>query len=170
MTDTFPRGTGGSIGFHRENKKVGRTFMEIRMGTEQDRNRLLKAYPYTSQVIGEIGDQSYLVVAAEPTDPQEILGFAFVFRREIPAPVEKTEDFIGAIEVFAPANRKYGIGSAIVGQCIRLAKSSGSYQVRAYCDIHNLPSHRLWLKCRFGISPVKMPDGTIPGSFVTYIL
>lgn len=131
---------------------------------------MLKTYPYTSQVIGEIGDQSYLVVAADSTIPQEIQGFAFVFRREIPAPVEEMEDFINAIEVFDPANRKKGIGSAIVEQCIRLAKSRGSYQVRAYCDIRNLPSHRLWLKCKFGISPVKMPDGTIPGSFVTYII
>lgn len=144
--------------------------MEIRIGTEQDRKRLLTTYPYTSQVIGEIGSQSYLVVAADSTESREILGFAFVFRREIPAPVDETEDFINAIEVFDQANRKKGIGSAIVDQCIRLAKSNGSYQVRAYCDIRNFSSHRLWLKCKFGISPVKMPDGTIPGSFVTYIV
>jgi len=44
------------------------------------------------------------------------------------------------------------------------------YQVRAYCDIRNIPSHRLWLKNKFSISPVKMPDDTIAGSFVSYVL
>lgn len=49
-------------------------------------------------------------------------------------------------------------------------KEEKVYQVRAYCDIRNVPSHRLWLKNKFAISPVKMPDNTIAGSFVSYVL
>ena len=49
-------------------------------------------------------------------------------------------------------------------------RNENVYQVRAYCDIRNIPSHRLWLKNKFSISPVKMPDDTIAGSFVSYVL
>ena len=52
----------------------------------------------------------------------------------------------------------------------RIAKEEKVYQVRAYCDIGNISSHRLWLKNKFSISPVKMPNGSISGSFVSYVL
>ena len=55
-------------------------------------------------------------------------------------------------------------------EMLRIAKEEKVYQVRAYCDIRNIPSHRLWLKNKFAISPVKMPDNTIAGSFVSYVL
>lgn len=44
-------------------------------------------------------------------------------------------------------------------EIIKVAKAENVYQVRAYCDIGNVPSHRLWLKNRFSINPVKLPDG-----------
>ena len=50
------------------------------------------------------------------------------------------------------------------------ARGKGSIQVRAYCDIRNEASHRLWLKNGFGISPAAQSDGSIPGSFVSFRL
>ena len=58
----------------------------------------------------------------------------------------------------------------MISEIIKIAKEEKVYQVRAYCDIGNVSSHRLWLKNKFAISPVKMPDGSIPGSFVSFVL
>lgn len=139
--------------------------MEIKIGTESEKQIIMAKYPGTVQVMNGDG---YLIIAHEQN---EILGFAFVFRRKIPAPVgEKTEDFINIIDVFNQKNRNKGIGSAIIEKCIDTAKQNGSYQIRAYCDINNISSHMLWVKMKFGISPVKTSDGTICGSYVTYIL
>lgn len=139
--------------------------MDVKIGTEQNRQDILSKYPHTAQVIRSGG---YIVVALEQN---EIIGFTYIFRRKIPAPVgEITEDFINVVEVFSPGNRNNGIGSLMIDKCKEIAQESGSYQVRAYCDINNTASHRLWVKNRFGISPVKAPDGTICGSFVTFTL
>lgn len=140
---------------------------EIRIAAWQERNTVLKQYPHTKQVIRKHLKDSYTVIAVEHG---EILGFAFVFRRKIPAPVNGYEDFINGIEVFDAANRGKGIASAILKKCIETARANGSYQLRAYCSIQNAASHHLWFKNRFGIAPVKTADGRIDGSFVTYIL
>ena len=126
----------------------------------------MRKYPPTEAVIGREG---YLVGARSQ---DEIIGFAYVFRRPIPAPLPEgyTEDFINVIDVFDTSMHNRGIGSRIVAKCIETAEKAGSYQLRAYCDISNVASHRLWLKNGFCISPVKQRDGSIPGSFVTYRL
>ena len=64
--------------------------------------------------------------------------------------------------------RGQGVGSALIQEAIRMAKEKNVMQIRAYCDIQNVSSHMLWFKNGFGISPVKLPDGQILGSFVTY--
>ncbi len=138
--------------------------MEIRLGTAKDAETIITRYPYTKQVVFEGG---YYIVAASQSD---IIGFAFVFRRSIPCPVEAQEDFINAIEVFSPDDRNKGIASLIVDKCKELARENGSYQVRAYCDIGNAASHNLWKKNNFGISPAKDENGSILGSYVTYVL
>ncbi|MDE7279557.1 MAG: GNAT family N-acetyltransferase, partial [Oscillospiraceae bacterium] len=73
------------------------------------------------------------------------------------------------IEVFEEHQRK-GTATLLVQEILKMEKAKGTYQVRAYCDIKNSESHALWIKNKFGISPVKMSDGTILGSFVTYVL
>ena len=50
------------------------------------------------------------------------------------------------------------------------AEADGCYPQRAYCNIGNAASHRLWLKNGFTISPVTMPGGAAVGSFITYTL
>ena len=137
--------------------------MIINLGTEADKSYILSKYPYTSQIIY---DDGYLVIACED---DEILGFAWVFTREIPL-VNKTEDFINVIEVFNEENRCKGIASLIVQKIIELAKEKGSYQVRAYCDSNNISSHMLWVKNGFSIAPVKTQDNQIIGSYVAYVL
>ena len=137
--------------------------MIVKLGTEADKNYILKKYPHTFQVI--YGD-GYLVTACEN---DEIIGFAWTFTREIPI-VNKTEDFINVIDIFSEENRRKGIASLMVQKIIELAREHGSYQVRAYCDINNVSSHMLWLKNGFSISPVKMPDNQIVGSYVAYVL
>lgn len=78
--------------------------------------------------------------------------------------------FINAIEVFNAELRCQGIGTQMVQKIIEIAKNEEVYQVRASVRIGNVASHRLWFKNRFSISPVKMPDADIVGSFVCYVL
>ena len=138
--------------------------VNIRIGTESEKQQLTTTYPYTKNVIGENG---YFIIAE--TD-NNMIGFLWAFKRDIPAPIEQSEIFINVIEVLNINLRSQGIGSRMIEKIIGIAKEEKVYQVRAYCDIRNIPSHRLWLKNKFAISPVKMPDNTIAGSFVSYVL
>ena len=138
--------------------------VNIRIGTESEKQQLITTYPYTKNVIGENG---YFIIAE--TD-NNMIGFLWAFKRDIPAPIEQSEIFINVIEVLNINLRSQGIGSRMIEKIIEIAKEEKVYQVRAYCDIRNIPSHRLWLKNKFSISPVKMPDNTIAGSFVSYVL
>ena len=138
--------------------------VNIRIGTESEKQQLITTYPYTKNVIGENG---YFIIAE--TD-NNMIGFLWAFKRDIPAPIEQSEIFINVIEVLNINLRSQGIGSRMIEKIIGIEKEEKVYQVRAYCDIRNIPSHRLWLKNKFSISPVKMPDNTIAGSFVSYVL
>jgi GNAT superfamily N-acetyltransferase len=144
--------------------------MNVRVGTQKDIAFLLEKYSGLKSGLKNVmwGNDvnSYLILAEEEN---EIMGFAFVFRRIIPAPLDDCfEDFINVIDVLN--NKNQGIGTLIVLKIIETARLNNSIQVRAYCDINNIASHRLWLKNGFGISPVKMPNGDICGTFVTYRL
>ena len=141
-----------------------RTDVKIRFGTEAEKQELLSEYPAIKNVIFDGG--YFIVAVIEDT----VVGFMWAFRREIPAPVEQSEIFVNIIEVIYTNLRCQGIASAMVREIIRVAKDENVYQVRAFCDIWNIPSHRLWLKNRFSISPVKTPDGAVTGSFVSYVL
>ena len=136
----------------------------IRFGTELEKEKLLTDYPNIQNVIGDGG---YFIIA-EIKDT--VVGYLWAFKRKIPAPVEQSEIFINIIEVIRTNLRCQGIASQMLNVIINTAKQEDVYQVRAYCDIKNVPSHRLWMKNKFSISPVKMPDGSIVGSFVTYVL
>lgn len=138
--------------------------MIIRLGTEVEKQKLLTDYPYVKSVVRDGG--YFIVAKTEDT----VIGYLWAFKREIPAPVEQNEIFINVIEVIYTNFRCQGIASKMLNEIIEIAKKEKVYQVRAYCDINNIPSHRLWLKNRFSISPVKMQDGSIPGSFVSYVL
>lgn len=137
--------------------------MTVRMGTDTDKRIIFTVRPQAEQLFSQDG---YFLVAEKNG---EIAGFAAVFFRDIPAPVGEREAFINVIDVFESYQRK-GLATMMVQEILKLEKDKGTYQVRAYCDIGNEASHRLWRKNKFGISPVKMPDGSIAGSFVTYVL
>lgn len=141
-----------------------RTDVKIRFGTEAEKQELLSEYPAIKNVIFDGG--YFIVAVIEDT----VVGFLWAFRREIPAPVEQSEIFVNIIEVIYTNLRCQGIASAMVREIIRVAKDENVYQVRAFCDIWNIPSHRFWLKNRFSISPAKTPDGAVTGSFVSYVL
>ena len=136
----------------------------IRLGTESEKEELLNQYPYVKNVMF---DNGYFIVAKIEDNT---IGFLWAFKRMIPAPVDRSEIFVNVVEVIHTDLRCQGIASKMLNEVIKIAKEEGAYQVRAYCDIGNVPSHRLWLKNKFSISPVKMQDGSIPGSFVTYVL
>lgn len=138
--------------------------MIIRVGNDKEKEFILSKYPYTAQVMHQGG---ILIVAI---DDNVIMGFSWSFRRDIPVAIGKTEDFINVIEVFDAEHRCKGIGSLIVKKCIDIARENGSYQVRAYCDVNNISSHMLWVKNGFTIAPVKMENGQIVGSYVSYKL
>ena len=139
--------------------------MRIEFGCEATKKKIIKEYPHTAQVLSEGGN---LIIAID--DSNQLLGFLWSFRREVPAPISgKLEDFINVIEIFGDNQRK-GIGSALVQKCIEKSTADGIYQVRAYCETNNVASHHLWVKNKFGISPVKMHDGNIYGSFVTFVI
>lgn len=138
--------------------------MNIRIGTEEDKRDIINKYPHTKQALGEDG---YLVVAEEN---ESIEAFAWAFVRKIPAPIDKSEMFVNVIETFEPKNQCKGIGSELLKKLIQLAKEQSLYQIRAYCDINNISSHKLWEKNNFTISPVKSLNGQILGSYVALLL
>ena len=138
--------------------------MIIRLGTEDEKQKLLIDYPNIKNVIRDGG--YFIVAKIEDT----IVGYLWAFKRKIPAPIEQDEIFINIIEVIYTNLRCLGVASKMLSEIIEIAKKEKVYQVRAYCDIDNVPSHRLWLKNKFCISPTKMQDGSIPGSFVSYTL
>ena len=67
--------------------------INVRNGTENDKQKLLNDYPNLHKFFG---DNGYLIVAEKEKD---IIGFLWAFVRDIPAPVESQEMFINAIEV-----------------------------------------------------------------------
>ena len=138
--------------------------MTIRLGTDAEKQELLTDYPNIKNVIRDGG--YFIVAKIEDT----VVGYLWAFKRKIPAPVEQDEIFINIIEVIYTNLRCQGVASKMISAIIEIAKEEKAYQVRAYCDIGNVSSHRLWLKNKFSISPVKMPDGSISGSFVSYLL
>ena len=138
--------------------------MIIRLGTDAEKQKLLTDYPNIKNVIRDGG--YFIVAKIEDT----VVGYLWAFKRKIPAPVEQDEIFINIIEVIYTNLRCQGVASKMISEIIEIAKEEKVYQIRAYCDIGNFPSHRLWLKNKFSISPVKMPDGSIAGSFVSYLL
>ena len=138
--------------------------MIIRLGTDAEKQELLTDYPNIKNVIRDGG--YFIVAKIEDT----VVGYLWAFKRKIPAPVEQDEIFINIIEVIYTNLRCQGVASKMISEIIEIAKEEKVYQIRAYCDIGNFPSHRLWLKNKFSISPVKMPDGSISGSFVSYVL
>lgn len=138
--------------------------MNIVIGTEKDKNEILEKYPYTKQVLGNGG---ILIVAK---NDNKIVGFLWGFVQDIPVTTDEKELFINVIEVFNTYYRCNGIASLMTKKCIEVAKENDCYQVRAYCDINNTASNKLWMKNGFGISPVKMGNNHIPGSYVTYKL
>ncbi len=78
--------------------------------------------------------------------------------------------FINVIEIFNAELRCHGIGTQMAQKIIEIAKNEQVYQIRASVQIGNVASHHLWFKSSFSISPVKMPDTDIVGSFVSYVL
>ena len=138
--------------------------INIKNGTESDKQRLLSKYPNLDEFF--FGD-GRLVIAE---NGNEIVGFLWAHKRKISAPVEAEEMFINYIEVFEPELRCRGIGTQMVQKIIEIARAEQVYQIRAKVKTENMPSHRLWLKNKFSISPAQMPDGNIAVSFVGYVL
>ncbi len=103
-------------------------------------------------------------------DGNDIIGFLWAHKRKISVPVEAEEMFINYIEVFKPELRCRGIGTQMIQRIIEIARAEQVYQIRAKVKAENVPSHRLWLKNKFSISPAQMPDGNITVSFVGYVL
>lgn len=138
--------------------------IEIKIGTESQKAEILAEYPHTKAVIRDGG---VLIVAIEG---DEITGFLWMFKRKMLAPVDEYEWFINVIDVPEAQNRCKGVGSGMVRKAVSLAKSDGAYQISAYCDIANIPSHMLWRKNGFAIQPAYGADGAVLGSFVGLVL
>ena len=138
--------------------------INIKNGTESDKQRLLSKYPNLDKFFFGNGR---LVIAE---NGNEIVGFLWAHKRKISAPVEAEEMFINYITVFEPELRRRGIGTQMVQKIIEIAKAEQVYQIRAKVKTENVSSHRLWLKNKFSISPAQMPDGNIAVSFVGYVL
>lgn len=138
--------------------------INIKNGTESDKQRLLSKYPNLDKFFFGNGR---LVIAENGND---IVGFLWAHKRKISTPVEAEEMFINYIEVFEPELRCRGIGTQMVQKIIEIARAEQVYQIRAKVKTENMPSHRLWLKNKFSISPAQMPDGNIAVSFVGYVL
>ena len=138
----------------------------VRNGSEKDKQDLLNKYPDLKKFF-VMCDTGYLIIAEREND---IIGFLWAYKRDIPAPVEAQEIFINAIEIFNTELRCQGIGTQMVQKIIEIARTEHVHQVRASVQIGNIASHCLWFKNKFSISPVKMPDADIVGSFVSFVL
>ena len=114
--------------------------MDIVLGTEMDKNQIIERFPHTNQVIGSEG---ILIIAKMDS---EIIGFLWAFIRDIPIENNATEMFINVIEIFESQFWGKGIGSLMVHKCIETAQENSCYQVRAYFDICNTRSSRMWVK------------------------
>lgn len=136
----------------------------IQKGSEKEKEEIMKKYPGTKNVIRDGG---ILITALKCN---EIIGFLWMFKREILAPINKNEWFINVIDVPDAEYRRKGVGSGLVQEAIRCARDDGVYQLSAYCDIANVSSHLLWLKNGFSVLPVHLADGSVPGSFVGFVL
>ena len=136
----------------------------VKNGTESDRLRLLSKYPNLDKFFFGNGR---LVIAE---NGNEIVGFLWAHKRKISAPVEAEEMFINYITVFEPELHCRGIGTQMIQRIIEIARAEQVYQIRAKVKTENVPSHRLWLKNKFSISPAQMPNGNIAVSFVGYVL
>ena len=138
--------------------------IEIKIGTESQKAEILAEYPHTKAVIRDGG---VLIVAIEG---DEITVILWMFKRKMLAPVDEYEWFINVIDVPEAQNRCKGVASGMVRKAVSLAKSDGAYQISAYCDIANIPSHMLWRKNGFAIQPAYGADGAVLGSFVGLVL
>lgn len=121
--------------------------MEIREASFSEKRQIIRQHPHTKSFLKRKG---ILSVAAKAG---RLLGFAFVQRRKITTEPRLTEDLILVIEVFSPAERCKGIASALVGHIKEQAVAAESYQVIAYYVPDNLPSHKLWIKNQFCVTP-----------------
>jgi len=140
--------------------------MNIKISTDTEIHSLIEKYPYIKNVMC-YGDNTDTLFAVD--DNGQTIAFLSAFYREIPAPLNgEKECYINVIDIIDSTFRRKGIGSALVQEIIKIAKNKGVMQIRAYCEIHNISSNKLWLKNGFCISPVKHSDGSIPGSYVTY--
>ncbi len=138
--------------------------IDIQMGSQDQKGEILSKYPGTKAVIRDGG---VLIVALEGS---KIIGFLWMFKRKMLAPVDEYEWFINVIDVPEAENRCKGVASGLVKKAVSLAKSDGAYQISAYCDIANIPSHMLWKKNGFAIQPAYGADGSVLGSFVGLVL
>lgn len=138
--------------------------INIKNGTENDKQKLLNSHHGLDKFFFGNGR---LVIAE---NGNEIVGFLWAHKRKISAPVEAEEMFINYITVFEPELRCRGIGTQMIQRIIEIARAEQVYQIRAKVKTENVPSHRLWLKNKFSISPAQMPDGNIAVSFVGYVL
>lgn len=137
---------------------------EIHKGTELEKADILKKYPHTANVIHDGGE---LLLAVKE---DEIIGFLWMYKRSISAPVDRYEWFINVVDVPDASNRRKGVASELVRKAINYAGNDGAYQISAYCDITNIPSHMLWRKNGFAIMPAYGPDQSVIGSFVGFVL
>lgn len=134
----------------------------VQKGSEKEKEDILTKYPHTKAVIRDGG---VLMIALKQ---DEIIGFLWMYQRKTPAPVDQNEWFINVIDVPDAAYRRKGVGSGLVREAIDYARRDGAYQVCAYCDIANVPSHALWVRNRFSILPAYGADGSVLGSFVGF--
>ena len=141
--------------------EFGGAFM-IELASYRDKKQIIKSYPYTKPYLKRKGT----LYVDKIND--ECRGFAFVQKRKIVNEPNKTEDLILVIEVFKEENRNKGIASALVQHIISEARRNGSYQIIAYYQKNNIPSHKLWIKNSFSIIGVKNSVTQMVSCIATY--
>ena len=117
----------------------------VELGSREDEALIRGLHPQHPSLM--TGD-GWLMVAKETGEAGEagrLIGFAWAFERDSPAPVGKvSEVFINVIAGGAGFQGK-GIGSRLMQAHVPKAEADGCYPLRACCDSGNAASHRLWL-------------------------
>ncbi len=125
----------------------------VKIATYKQKKWITKNYPHTKNYLKRKGTL-YIYENNEDID-----AFAFIQRRNIVNNTDKYEDLILVIEVFDENKRCNGIGTALVNVIKENALCTGAYQVIAFYETHNIPSHKLWIKNDFGVSSVTDRNG-----------
>lgn len=130
----------------------------VKIATFREKRWIIGQYPHTRKFLNRKG---LLYIA---TENESCIGFAFIQKRRMLNEPSLTEELILVIEVLREELRRKGVASELIDKIKEDAAARGRYQLIAYYQKENIPSHKLWMKNGFGIAVERQAEsGKITG-------